>query len=153
MTDPTQAIVERALDQAAEGWMVGHLERAYWLWDRINERSFAGLRSIPLIEIATPRPADNRAGHAFADIGPADHGVRLVLRVHPELLRGHDPDWSRAVDGYLLHEATHAWQVEALGWPWDPDLDWHGRIFRSKLNQVEQDYDLDLAVTRRNTRR
>jgi len=146
------SIIDLALDQAAERWMLGHLERAYWLWDRINQWSFAGLLSTPFIEIATPRPADNRAGHAFADIGPGDdYGGRLLVRVHPLLLRGRDPDWSRAVDTYLLHEGVHAHQVEVLGWPWDPDLDWHGRTFRSTLNQVERDYDLDLAVTRRNT--
>jgi hypothetical protein len=132
--------------------MVGHLERAYWLWDRVNDRSFAGQLSTPWIEIAVPRPADNRAGHAFADIGHGDdHGVSLLVRVHPLLLRGHDPDWSRAVDSYLLHEATHGWQVEALGWDWDPDNDWHGRTFQTKLAEVQRDYDLDLAVTRRNT--
>jgi hypothetical protein len=146
------SIIDLALDQAAEPWMLGHLERAYWLWDRVNVRSFAGQLSTPLIEIAMPHKTTTRAGHAFADIGPGDdYGVRLAVRIHPELLRGQDPDWSRAVDNHLLHEATHAHQVEDLGWPWDPDLDWHGRTFRSKLNQVEQDYDLDLAVTRRNT--
>jgi hypothetical protein len=91
----TVTIFERALDHAAERWMVGHLERAYWLWDRVNDRSFAGQLSTPWIEIAVPRPADNRAGHAFADIGHGDdHGVSLLVRVHPLLLHGHDPDWS-----------------------------------------------------------
>jgi hypothetical protein len=106
----------------------------------------------PFIEIATPRPADTRAGHAFADIGPGDdYGARLAVRIHPELLRGQDPDWSRALDSHLLHEETHAWQVEVPGWPWDPDNDWHGRTFQSKLAEVERAYSLDLTVMRRGT--
>lgn len=152
MTGPTQAIVERALDQAAEGWMVGHVDRGYWLWNHANHAWFGGQLSTPFIEIAMPRPSDNRAGHAFADISPGDgHGVSLLVRVHPLLLRGQDPDWSRAVDSYLLHEMVHGWQVEALGWDWDPDNDWHGRTFQSKLAEVERGYALDLTVTRRNT--
>jgi hypothetical protein len=146
------SIIDLALDQAAEGWMMPHLRRLYWLWDRVNDRSFAGQLSVPFIELAMPREADNRPGHAWADITAGhDYGVSLLVRIHPELARGHDADWQRPVDSHLLHEATHGWQVEVLGWPWDPDNDWHGRTFRSKLNQVERDYDLDLAVTRRNT--
>jgi hypothetical protein len=152
MTDPTQAIVERALDQAAEPWMHGHIERAFWLWAYSNEAWFDGTLSIPFIEIARPRQADNRPGDAFADLGPGgDHGVRLAVRIHPELLRGWHADASRALDGYLLHEQVHAWQVEALGWPWDPDNDWHGRTFQSKLAEVERAYSLDLTISRRGT--
>src|SRR5512133_3474379 len=124
-------IIERALDEAAEGWMLGHLERAYWLWDHANRAWFDGTLSTPFIEIARPRQADARPGDAFADIGPGDdHGVRLAVRIHPELLRRTDPDYGRILDSYLLHEQVHAWQVEDLRWPWDPDNDWHGRTFR-----------------------
>jgi hypothetical protein len=152
MTDSTQAIVERALDHAAQGWMVAHVERAYWLWGHANRACFGCALSTPFIEIATPRPTDNRAGHAFADIGPGeDYGVRLAVRIHPELLRGTDPDYARTLDSYLLHEQVHGWQLDALGWDWDPDNDWHGRTFQSKLAEVERAYSLDLTVTRRST--
>jgi hypothetical protein len=146
------SVMDRALDRAAEPWMHRHLERCYWLWEHGNQTWFDGLLSVPFIELAVPREADSRPGHAFADIGPGDeHGTRLVVRIHPELLRGQDPDWSRAVDSYLLHEAVHADQVEVLGWPWDPDNDWHGRAFQSKLAEVERAHALDLTVTRRST--
>jgi hypothetical protein len=146
------SIIERALNQATERWMLGHLERAFWLWDHANRAWFDGSLSTPFIEIALPQRATNRAGHAYADIGPDDeHGVRLAVRLHPELLRSRDPDWHRPADRDVLHEQVHGWQVEALGWPWEPDLDWHGRTFRSKLAEVERAYALDLTVTRRST--
>jgi hypothetical protein len=146
-------IIERALGLAAERWMLRHLDRAYWLWDRVNERSFSGMLSTPFIEIDLPSRGIERPDlHAWADIGAGDqHGVRLRVRLHRELLRGTDPDYARTLDSYLLHEMVHAWQVEALGWDWDLDNDWHGRTFRSKLAEVERAYDLDLEVTRRIT--
>jgi hypothetical protein len=140
-------VIERALDQAAEPWMRGHIDRAYWLWQRVNERCFAGQLSTPFIEIALPRLRLARPDrHAWADIGPGnEHGTRLEVRLNPELLRGSDPNYSRVLDDYLLHEQVHAWQVETLGWPWQADLDWHGRTFRAKQAEVDYAWSLDPA--------
>jgi hypothetical protein len=144
MTDPTQAIVERALDQAAEGWMVGHIDRAYWLWDHLNWRCFDGRLSTPLIRLQLPHRGVER--HAFADIGPTDEaGASLAVRIHPELVRGTSPRYSHTLDSYLLHEMVHAWQVEVLGWPWGPDLDWHGPGFRLKEAETTRAWSLDPA--------
>lgn len=142
------SIIERALDQAAEGWMVGHIDRAYWLWDRLNWRCFDDLLSMPLIRIELPHRGVER--HAYADIAPTDEaGARLVVRIHPELLRGTSPNYGRVLDSYLLHEQVHAWQVEVLGWPWEADLDWHGARFRAKQAEVTHAWSLDPAsITR-----
>lgn len=148
----TVTIIERALDQAAEDWMVPHLERCYWLWQHLSQQCYEGALSTPFIQIALPARASTGNGHAWADIGPGDqYGTRLALRLHPELLRGRDPDWFRPADSDVIHEQCHGWQHEILGWDWDPDLNWHGRIFRSKLAEVERAYSLDLTVTRRST--
>jgi hypothetical protein len=149
--DPHQVLLGLALDQATEDWMVPHLSRCYRLWQHANREWFGGQLSTPLIRIELPHRGLER--QTFADIGPTDQaGASLEVRIHPELVRGRDPDWHRPADRDLLHEMCHAHQLEALGWPWDPDLDWHGRTFVRKLVEVELAYALDLTIARRITR-
>jgi hypothetical protein len=134
-----------ALDQA-DPWMHPHLERLYWLWDCANSRWFDGQLSTPLIEVALPS-ANSRGSHAWADIGPTtEHGATLAVRIHPGMLRDRDPDWHRPADRDLLHEATHGWQVEVLGWDWDEGNDWHGATFLAQLAEVQRAYDLDRTM-------
>ena len=141
-------IIDRALDEAAEPWMAPHLLRGYHVWSHLNWRCFDDQLSTPLIRIELPHRGVER--HAYADIGPADDAdASLAVRIHPELLRGTSPNYSRVIDSYLLHEMVHAWQVEVLGWPWETDLDWHGARFRVKEAEVTRAWSLDPAsITR-----
>jgi hypothetical protein len=117
--------------------------------DYANQQCYAGRLSTPLIQIALPRLADNRAGHAWADVGPTDqHGARLEVRIHPELLRWTFPNHHRPADPNVLHEQAHAWQVEILGWDWDPANDWHGPAFRLRLAEVDREVGLYLPLLR-----
>jgi hypothetical protein len=143
-----EAVMDRALEAAAEPWMRGHLVRAYAVWAYANQQCYGGRLSTPFIEISLPHEAATRAGHAWADVGPGDgHGTRLHVRLHPGLLHG-DPDHHRSADPSVLHEQVHAEQHEVLGWPWDTALDWHGPAFRRRLAEVEATISLYLPLLR-----
>ncbi len=121
-----------------------YVRRLYRLWEKWNQRFFAGRLALP--QILLSRSNDYKT---YGGCGPSSHPgalsrIRLQLSLltgaHPRLAAGSAPGFRRRrgyrwVAEVLLHEMVHQWRRETVGKD-APEWDDHGAAFCRKCNEI-----------------